>query len=91
MLRGHGFFLQASLIIEEERGQVMRGVVAAQQTASSRRGGDGGKGGKRPYIIADTREFAGSHIPAKMWMCGYDVIPVMLEVRKVVVVVVPGR
>lgn len=34
----------------------------------------------RPYVVVDTREFSGSKIPSKLWLSGYDVVPVTLEI-----------
>ncbi len=79
--------IKASMLIEEERGAVTRGVPFAESDAPSSRVGGGGEpaAGPAPYIVVDTREFMGSKIPAKLWMRGMDIVPLMLEIGDYIV------
>lgn len=86
--------IKASMIIEEERGLVVRGSPFAEEgasssaePASSRVGGSGGIGliHQPAYVVVDTREFMGSKIPAKLWMRGFEVVPMMTEIGDYVV------
>lgn len=73
---------KASMIIESERHQVQRLYPVAPN--SSRIGGIGGEL-SRPYVVVDTREFNGGKIPAKLWLQGFDVVPMQLEIGDYVV------
>jgi DNA excision repair protein ERCC-4 len=79
--------IKASMLIEEERGAVTRGVpFGDSDVVSSRIGGAAtSAAAAAPYIVVDTREFMGSKIPAKLWLRGFDIVPLMLEIGDYVV------
>jgi DNA excision repair protein ERCC-4 len=81
--------IKAGMLVEEERGQVMRDEnpnIDTSAVVSTRVGGASSQNNLvRPSIVVDTREFMGSKIPAKLWSVGFDVVPVMLEIGDYVV------
>jgi DNA excision repair protein ERCC-4 len=79
--------VKGTMLVEAERGQVVRASSPWDEVSSSRVGGGGISGGAlaRPYIVTDTRELKGSKIPAKLWSCGFDVNALQLEIGDYVV------
>ena len=78
---------KSKMLIEEERGQVVRAHPAldTENLARLSRVGGGRSDVSRPYVVVDTREFMGSKIPSKLWMRGFDCVPLMIEVGDYVV------
>lgn len=79
---------KATMVVEDERGRVLRGDPRTASAAASTAAPEGRiaqllleeDAARRPYVVVDTREFNGALVPSKLWCEGFDVVPLTLEI-----------